>query len=116
MPTTLIELGSVGLPAGAWRTSAYYRLNILAALFNGAVLIAIAVGIVFEAWQRLRNPHPVNVRVVVLLALIGIALNAAGMWLTHARDSSMNLRSTFLQLGGDLLQSVGVRAPSAVIR
>jgi cobalt-zinc-cadmium efflux system protein len=112
---SLIALRIAGRPADARRTYGYYRLEILAALVNGAVLIAIAVGIVFEAWQRLRNPHPVNVRVVVLLALIGIALNAAGMWLTHARDSSMNLRSTFLHLGGDLLNSVGVLASAAII-
>ena len=121
----LADAGAIGLslfalrigarPADAKRTYGYYRLEILAALLNGAVLIAIAVGIVFEAWQRLRNPHPVNVRVVVLLALIGIGLNAAGMWLTHARDSSMNLRSTFLHLGGDLLNSVGVLASAAII-
>ena len=112
---SLIALGIAGRPADARRTYGYYRLEILAALLNGAVLIAIAVGIVFEAWQRLRNPHPVNVRVVLLLALIGIALNAAGMWLTHARDSSMNLRSTFLHLAGDLLNSVGVLASAAII-
>ena len=112
---SLIALRIAGRPADARRTYGYYRLEILAALLNGAVLIAIAVGIVFEAWQRLRNPHPVNVRVVVLLALIGIGLNAAGMWLTHARDSSMNLRSTFLHLGGDLLNSVGVLASAAII-
>jgi len=102
-------------PADARRTYGYYRLEILAALLNGAVLIAIAVGIAIEAWQRLMHPHPVNVRVVVLLALFGIALNAAGMWLTHARDSSMNLRSTFLHLFGDLLNSVGVLASALII-
>jgi cobalt-zinc-cadmium efflux system protein len=102
-------------PADARRTYGYYRLEILAALLNGAVLIAIAVGIAVEAWQRLLHPHPVNVRLVVLLALFGIALNAAGMWLTHARDSSMNLRSTFLHLFGDLLNSVGVLASALII-
>ena len=102
-------------PADARRTYGYYRLEILAALLNGAVLIAIAVGIAIEAWQRLMHPHPVNVRVVALLALFGIALNAAGMWLTHASDSSMNLRSTFLHLLGDLLNSVGVLASALII-
>src|SRR3989442_1148281 len=82
---------------------------------HGALLIAIAVGIVLEAWQRLLHPHPVNVQVVAVLALVGIALNASGMWLTHARDSSMNLRSTFLHLAGDLLNSVGVLASAAII-
>ncbi|HKB77456.1 MAG TPA: cation diffusion facilitator family transporter [Myxococcales bacterium] len=112
---SLIALRIASRPADARRTYGYYRLEILAALVNGAVLIAIAVGIVFEAWQRLMDPHPVNVRVVVLLALVGIALNGAGMWLTHARNSSMNLRSTFLHLGGDLLNSVGVLASAAII-
>jgi cobalt-zinc-cadmium efflux system protein len=102
-------------PADAKRTYGYYRLEILAALLNGAVLIAIAVGIAIEGWQRLMHPQPVNVRVVVLLALFGIALNAAGMWLTHVRDSSMNLRSTFLHLSGDLLNSVGVLASALII-
>jgi len=112
---SLIALRIGGRPADARRTYGYYRLEILAALLNGAVLIAIAVGIVVEAWQRLFHPHPVHVRAVVLLALVGIALNAAGMWLTHARDSSMNLRSTFLHLAGDLLNSVGVLASAAII-
>jgi cobalt-zinc-cadmium efflux system protein len=112
---SLIALRIGGRPADARRTYGYYRLEILAALLNGAVLIAIAVGIVLEAWQRLLHPHPVNVRVVALLAVVGIALNAAGMWLTHARNSSMNLRSTFLHLAGDLLNSVGVLASAAII-
>ena len=112
---SLIALRIAGRPADARRTYGYYRLEILAALLNGAVLIAIAVGIVFEAWQRLRHPHEVHVRVVVLLALAGIALNAVGMWLTHTGDSSMNLRSTFLHLGGDLLNSVGVLVSAAII-
>jgi cobalt-zinc-cadmium efflux system protein len=112
---SLIALRIAVRPADARRTYGYYRLEILAALLNGAVLIAIAVGIVFEAWQRLRHPQEVHVRVVVLLASAGIALNALGMWLTHARHGSMNLRSTFLHLGGDLLNSVGVLASAAII-
>ena len=102
-------------PADARRTYGYYRLEIIAALLNGAVLIAIALGIAVESWQRLMHPRPVHVEVVVLLALFGIALNATGMWLTHVRDSSMNLRSTFLHLFGDLLNSVGVLASGLVI-
>src|SRR5436305_9666226 len=103
-------------PADAKRTYGYYRLEILAALVNGALLLLIAAGIAIEAWQRLRHPEPVEVRTVVLLACFGIALNAAGMWITHAGEhGSMNLRSTFLRLAGDLLNSVGVLLSAAVI-
>ena len=122
----MADAGAIGLslfalrigarPADAKRTYGYYRLEILAALLNGALLIAIAIGIAVEGYHRLMNPEPVAVRTVVFLALFGIALNAAGMWITHTRgQSSMNLRSTFLHLAGDLLNSVGVLASAGII-
>ncbi len=103
-------------PADAKRTYGYYRLEILAALANGAVLLLIAGGIALEGYQRLRHPEPVQYQTVILVALIGIALNGVGMWLTHAGpQASMNLRSTFLHLAGDLLNSVGVLVAAGLI-
>jgi cobalt-zinc-cadmium efflux system protein len=113
---SLFALHIASRPADAKRTYGYYRLEILAALLNGAVLIAIAVGIAVEGYHRLMHPEPVAVKTVVALALFGIALNAAGMWITHTGEgASMNLRSTFLHLAGDLLNSVGVLASAALI-
>jgi cobalt-zinc-cadmium efflux system protein len=103
-------------PADQRRTYGYYRLEILAALLNGALLFAIAAAIAVEGWHRLAHPQPVQLRMVVGLATLGIALNAAGMWITHGGEqASMNLRSTFLHLAGDLLNSVGVLASAALI-
>jgi len=122
----LADAGAIGLslfalrvgarPADARRTYGYQRLEILAALVNGAFLLAIAVGIAIEGVHRLRHPEPVQVQTVALLASLGIVLNAAGMWITHGGShSSMNLRSTFLHLAGDLLNSVGVLVSAALI-
>ncbi|HEY6911496.1 MAG TPA: cation diffusion facilitator family transporter [Myxococcales bacterium] len=103
-------------PADLRRTYGYYRLEILAALVNGALLFAIAAGIAVEGWHRLAHPEPVDLRMVVALASLGIVLNAGGMWITHAGEqASMNLRSTFLHLAGDLLNSVGVLASAGLI-
>lgn len=103
-------------PADSKRTYGYYRLEILAALVNGAVLLAIAAGIAVEGWQRLMHPEPVRVGTVVVLACAGIVLNLLGMWITHAGgQGSMNLRSTFLHLAGDLLNSFGVLVSAALI-
>jgi len=113
---SLLALRMAGRPADHKRTYGYRRLEILAALVNGAVLFAIAAGIAIEGYHRLMHPEPVQVRTVVLLACLGIALNAAGMWITHAgAEGSMNLRSTFLHLAGDLLNSVGVLASAVLI-
>ena len=113
---SLFALRISARPADDRRTYGYYRLEILAALLNGALLIAIAAGIAFEAVQRLRHPESVRVGTVVLLACIGIALNAVALWITHSGEgASLNLRATFLHLAGDLLNSVGVLASAAII-
>jgi cobalt-zinc-cadmium efflux system protein len=113
---SLFALRIASRPADARRTYGYYRLEILAALANGAVLIAIAVGIAVEAYQRLQHPEPVRYGTVIGIALVGIGLNGVGMWITHGGESqSMNLRSTFLHLGGDLLNSVGVLLAAGLI-
>ena len=113
---SLFALRMSARPPDARRTYGYYRLEILAALINGAFLFAIAAGIAIEGYHRLLHPEPVHVRTVVLLASAGIALNALGMWITHAGgQGSMNLRSTFLHLAGDLLNSIGVLASAGLI-
>jgi cobalt-zinc-cadmium efflux system protein len=113
---SLLALRMAGRPADHKRTYGYRRLEILAALVNGAVLFAIGGGMEIEGYHRLMHPEPVQVRIVVLLACLGIALNAVGMWITHAgAEGSMNLRSTFLHLAGDLLNSVGVLASAVLI-
>ena len=62
----LSDAGSIGLalfamwlatrPSGSRHTYGYYRTEILAALVNGAALVAISILIFVEAWQRLRSP------------------------------------------------------------
>ena len=113
---SLFALRISARPADSRRTYGYYRLEILAALVNGAFLFAIAAGIAIEGYHRLMHPEPVHVGTVVLLASFGIVLNAWGMWITHGgAGASMNLRSTFLHLAGDLLNSVGVLISAAII-
>ena len=83
---------------------------------NGAVLFAIAAGIAIEGYHRLMHPVPVRVQTMVMLACLGIALNAVGMWITHgSAQGSMNLRATFLHLAGDLLNSIGVLVSALLI-
>jgi cobalt-zinc-cadmium efflux system protein len=122
----MADVGAIGLslfalrvgakPADVRRTYGYYRLEILAALVNGVVLLGIAAGIALEGYHRLLTPEPVQVRTVVGIACFGIVLNALGMYITHSGEgASMNLRSTFLHLAGDLLNSVGVLLSGALI-
>jgi len=57
-----IALAAVRLarrPADAQRTYGYHRFEILAAAFNALLLFAVAIYILYEAWQRFNNPAEV---------------------------------------------------------
>ena len=101
-------------PATARRTYGWHRVEILAALTNGIILVVIALLILMSAWSRLRHPEPVSGGVVLVVAGIGLVANLIGMRLL-AHDRSCNVRSARLHLLGDALSSVGVLVAGAVI-
>ena len=101
-------------PADAKRSFGYYRLEILAALSNGLLLIAISIAIGWEAVERLRAPVPVQVGPMMAIAAIGLVANGAGAMIL-SRSQNMNVRGVFLHVLGDLLASAGVVAAGAVM-
>lgn len=103
-------------PATAERTYGLLRLEILAALVNGAALIAISLGIAFEAYRRWRTPGEVQGALLFAVAGLGLAANAAGAAiLHHGHDHSLNQRGAYLHIVSDLLGSAGALAAGAII-
>jgi cobalt-zinc-cadmium efflux system protein len=103
-------------PATASRSFGLLRLEILAALVNGAVLLAIAVGIGLEAWRRLHAPAPVDGRLLLAVAAVGLAANVVAVVLLHGgHQHSLNQRGAYLHVLGDLLGSVGALTAGAVV-
>jgi cobalt-zinc-cadmium efflux system protein len=103
-------------PATADRSFGLLRLEILAALVNGAVLLAIAVGIGLEAWRRLRAPAPVDGRLLLAIAGVGLVANVVAVRLLHAgHEHSLNQRGAYLHVLGDLLGSVGALTAGAIV-
>lgn len=104
------------LPATPERTFGYLRMEILAALANGAVLFAIVVGIAIEAVSRLRHPETVNAPVLLGIAALGFAANVvAARILHHGHDHSINQRAAFLHVVGDLLGSLAALLAGGII-
>jgi cobalt-zinc-cadmium efflux system protein len=98
------------------RTYGYYRIEILAALANGAALIAVAGGLFLEAVERLAEPPPVLGGPMMLVALGGLAVNGLGLAVLHAgREDSLNLRGAWLHVLSDALGSVGAIGAGALI-
>lgn len=103
-------------PATAERTYGYLRLEILAALVNGATLLVLAGGIVWEAAQRLQQPPVVEPRILFGVGAAGLLVNIVALRLLHhGHRHSLNVRGAYLHVLGDLLGSIGAMAAGAVI-
>ena len=103
-------------PATPERSFGYLRLEILAALVNGAVLFAIAIGIGVEAWRRIRTPETVNGGLLLGVAAVGFVANlAAALVLHRGHQHSLNQRGAYLHVLGDLLGSVGALVAGVII-
>lgn len=98
-----------GMPATERKTFGFYRLEILAALANGTILVLISLYIIYQAYLRLLNPQPVQGGLMLVVAALGLAVNIAGaLFLMKFRDTSLNIRGAFLHIIGDAVSSVGV--------
>jgi len=103
-------------PATPERSFGFMRLEILAALINGAVLFAIAIGIGIEAWHRLRVPQHVNGPLLLGVAAVGFIANLAAVVVLHrGHEHSLNQKGAYLHVLGDLLGSVGALVAGVVV-
>jgi cobalt-zinc-cadmium efflux system protein len=103
-------------PAHPGRTYGYLRAEILAALVNGSALVAVAVGVAFEAAERLRAPAPVAGWPMLAIAVGGLAVNGVGLLLLRdAREESLNLRGAWLHLASDALGSAAAIAAGVLV-
>ncbi|HEV2898059.1 MAG TPA: cation diffusion facilitator family transporter [Pseudaminobacter sp.] len=102
--------------ATARMTYGFDRVKTLVAYANGLTVFVIALWIVYEAWHRLNEPSPVLGGPMLLVALIGLAVNIAAFFVLHGGDrESLNMRGAILHVVGDLLGSVAALVAALVI-
>ncbi len=86
----------------AW-TFGFKRAEILSAAVNGVTLLVVAVLIAVESVNRLLDPPPVAGLPVLVVALLGVAVNIAAAWvLAKANRSSLNVEGAFQHIVTDL--------------
>ncbi|MEE8352857.1 MAG: cation diffusion facilitator family transporter [Dehalococcoidales bacterium] len=103
-------------PATTSRTFGYHRVEVMAALTNGIILLLIAAYILFEAYQRFRDPPEVETTLMLAVAGLGLAANLTAMaLLRRVRHSSINVRAAFWHILGDTIASVGVIVGGIII-
>jgi cobalt-zinc-cadmium efflux system protein len=120
------DVGALGLALGAaWlasrpatpdRSFGFQRAEILAALVNGLVLVAIAIWIFIEAIGRLDDAPEVLGGWMLAVAVVGLAVNlvAAGI-LARSAGESLNVQAALRHVLADLASSVGVAVAAIVV-
>jgi cobalt-zinc-cadmium efflux system protein len=112
----LIAIRFAERPPSPSRTYGYFRAEILAALTNSVVLIGISLYILYEAYQRFRNPPEVASGVMLVVASIGLIVNIAGIFILREGSSqSLNLRGAYFEVLSDMLTSVGVMIAAVIM-
>src|SRR5215467_521135 len=66
-------------PATLKHTYGFYRVEILAALLNGVVLILISAYIIYEAYRRIFEPPHIQGLPIIIVAAIGLSVSFTGM-------------------------------------
>ncbi len=110
MALSLVATWIATKPADDEKTFGYHRAEILAALANGAALIAVAIWIFFEAWSRLNSRNPINGVSMALIAAGGLGVNIFSLVLVHLRGGhshdDLNLHGVWLHILSDALGSL----------
>ena len=99
------------------RTYGLYRLEILAALANAALLFAVAGYVLFEAWRRFDETQEILTGPMLVVAVAGLAMNMVAWRLLRAgARESINLEGAFLEVAADLVGSFAVIAAALIVR
>ncbi|MCI0339446.1 MAG: cation diffusion facilitator family transporter [Acidobacteria bacterium] len=113
---SLLAVRFASHPATPRKTYGFYRLEILAALINGVMLIVLSLLICFEAYQRIRHPEEVKGWTLILISSGGLIVNLISAYLlSRGHKETINVRGAFLHVLGDLLGSVAAVAAGVLI-
>ena len=94
----------------------YHRFQVLAAFVNALTLLVVCAWISFEALTRLQEPEPILPGPALIIAAIGLIVNLIAFRLLHqGRGRSLNIRSAYLHVLGDILGSVAAIAAMAIV-
>src|SRR4029079_5788830 len=103
-------------PPDQRRTYGSHRFQVLAAYSNGLTMFFIAVAVTWEAVHRLREPMQVLGGPMLVVAILGLAVNVAAFLVLHgAERENLNVRGAILHVLGDLLGSVAAIIAALVI-
>ena len=112
----LFAVWLAGRPVTPNRSFGYKRAEILAALFNGVMLVAISIWIFIEAYRRIEQPPEILGGWMLVVAVLGLLVNIAGaVILSRSGGESLNVQGALRHVVADMLGSLGAITAAGII-
>ncbi len=97
------------------KTFGYERAKVLSGLFNGILVGFLIFYVLSEAYRKILHPAPIEAAKVLGIAVLGLAVNAYGLWRLYENSDRIHIKGALLLILNDTLGSVGVIASSIII-
>lgn len=96
-------------PATEKKTYGFRKITIMASLASAIMLLIALGGITWEAFGRLFDPQPVAGMTVIVVAAIGVIINAlTALLFVSGQKYDLNIKGAFLHMAADAGVSFGV--------
>jgi cobalt-zinc-cadmium efflux system protein len=104
------------LPPDHQKTFGYQRAGVLVAFVNALMLMAVALYLCYEGYQRIMHPEPVASGAMLVVGCIALVVNGGISWGLLGERGDLNLRAVFIHNLGDALSNVAIIAGAWIIR
>ena len=104
------------LPPDHHKTFGYQRAGVLVAFVNALMLMAVALYLCYEGYQRIVHPEPVASGAMLVVGCIALVVNGGISWGMLGERGDLNLRAVFIHNLGDALSNVAIIAGAWIIR
>jgi cobalt-zinc-cadmium efflux system protein len=113
---SLIATRMMSWSGNSKKSYGYFRVEILAAFINSVLLVVTVIYIIYEAIARFSHPSPINSKLMLWVAVFGFAANLTSVLLLRKHSgSNLNIKSAFLHLTTDTLESAAVIITAIII-
>ncbi len=94
-----------------------YKKGSIVTSFINSILLAFAIGaIAWEGVHKIMNPNPVNGKIIMWVALIGVFINfTSALFFKKNQKKDLNIKAAYWHLMVDALVSLGVVASGITI-
>ena len=102
-------------PPDHQRTYGYQRAGVLTAFVNALLLVAVAIFICYEGYERILGPEPIAARAMLVVGIVALVINGSISLSLASGRRDLNLRAVFIHNLGDALSNIALIAGAWLI-